>query len=348
MGPAVGTLLGGYLMTVFGWRPVFIVSARCRCVALAVESRHDQPAGGGPDGRRFPAFVRANPEPPRTVGRLARALRVELRLLLHRVVAAVLSGQVARFLHGLDGGHRLLGLPAQRLERAAMGWLADRWIRAGRSPTVVYKGIMAANHVAGIVCMVGMVMLPAAGSIAALFVFEIVSGCSYPGLFAIRRSSPARARLRAGWACRMPRGIGRAHRAGDHRHAGRSDRAVRCRVRARGGVNVLGLIGWVIDAGEDRSHPMGQFASRVAGGACQPRSSSSARQAGARDGKCVRDRPRDRGLLARSGARVAMNDVAEEALARAVGLLRPEGLSVEAVPGDLSHSATAREVGRKS
>jgi multisubunit Na+/H+ antiporter MnhF subunit len=28
-------------------------------------------------------------------------------------------------------------------------------------------------------------MLPAAGSVAALFVFEIVSGCSYPGLFAI-------------------------------------------------------------------------------------------------------------------------------------------------------------------
>jgi MFS family permease len=25
LGPAVGTLLGGYLMTVFGWRPVFIV-----------------------------------------------------------------------------------------------------------------------------------------------------------------------------------------------------------------------------------------------------------------------------------------------------------------------------------
>jgi cyanate permease len=66
-----------------------------------------------------------------------------------------------------------------------MGWLADRWIRAGHSPTFVYKGIMAANHVAGIACMIGMVMLPAAGSVAALFIFEIVSGCSYPGLFAI-------------------------------------------------------------------------------------------------------------------------------------------------------------------
>lgn len=44
---------------------------------------------------------------------------------------------------------------------------------------------MAANHIAGIACMIGMVTLPAAGSIASLFVFEIISGCSYPGLFAI-------------------------------------------------------------------------------------------------------------------------------------------------------------------
>jgi hypothetical protein len=67
----------------------------------------------------------------------------------------------------------------------AMGWLAARWIRAGRNPTLVYKRIMAANRVAGIACMVGMVVLPAAGSIAAFFVFEIVSGCSYPCLSAI-------------------------------------------------------------------------------------------------------------------------------------------------------------------
>ena len=48
LGPAVGTLLGGYLMTVFGWRPVFIVfGAAVARVALAVESRRDQPARRG-------------------------------------------------------------------------------------------------------------------------------------------------------------------------------------------------------------------------------------------------------------------------------------------------------------
>lgn len=48
--------------------------------------------------------------------------------------------------------------------------------------------------------------------------------------------------------------------------------------------------------------------------------------------------------LARSGARVAMNDLALEALGEQVERLRSEGLLVEAVPGDLGVSASARAV----
>jgi 3-oxoacyl-[acyl-carrier protein] reductase len=49
--------------------------------------------------------------------------------------------------------------------------------------------------------------------------------------------------------------------------------------------------------------------------------------------------------LARSGAHVAMNDLPTNALAHAVSTLKTEGFSVEAVPGDLSVSAHARDVG---
>ncbi len=52
--------------------------------------------------------------------------------------------------------------------------------------------------------------------------------------------------------------------------------------------------------------------------------------------------------LARSGARVAMNDLPTDSLARATGELKARGCLVDAVPGDLSRSATAREVGLKS
>lgn len=52
--------------------------------------------------------------------------------------------------------------------------------------------------------------------------------------------------------------------------------------------------------------------------------------------------------FARSGAHVAMNDLPTQALARAVGDLEARGFRVAAVPGDLSDSATARDVGLTS
>ena len=51
--------------------------------------------------------------------------------------------------------------------------------------------------------------------------------------------------------------------------------------------------------------------------------------------------------LARSGAQVAMNVLPTQALARAVGDLQGQGFLVEAVPGDLSDSGCARDVGLK-
>ena len=52
--------------------------------------------------------------------------------------------------------------------------------------------------------------------------------------------------------------------------------------------------------------------------------------------------------LARSGARVAMNDLSAETLDRAVARLRDEGLAVEAVPGDLGRSDTAAAVAART
>jgi 3-oxoacyl-[acyl-carrier protein] reductase len=53
-------------------------------------------------------------------------------------------------------------------------------------------------------------------------------------------------------------------------------------------------------------------------------------------------------LLARSGARVAMNDIANETLQRAVDEMRSSGLEIEAVPGDLGASATAAGVAQRA
>ena len=53
------------------------------------------------------------------------------------------------------------------------------------------------------------------------------------------------------------------------------------------------------------------------------------------------------GLLARSGAHVAMNDLPTEALITAVSHFKAQGFRVDAVPGDLSMSSSARDVALK-
>ena len=53
-------------------------------------------------------------------------------------------------------------------------------------------------------------------------------------------------------------------------------------------------------------------------------------------------------LLARSGARVAMNDRAADTLAAVVSEMRSSGLQVDAVPGDLGESVTAAEVAHRA
>jgi cyanate permease len=67
----------------------------------------------------------------------------------------------------------------------AGGWFCDAWIRAGRSANVIYKAMMALNHVVSIAAMIGMALLPLQGSIACLFAYEVVLGLSSPGIYAI-------------------------------------------------------------------------------------------------------------------------------------------------------------------
>jgi len=249
LGPAIGTLLGGYLMTVFGWRPVFIMFGAVSLVWLWPWSRvgispaaaPTQPTAGCQPS--FSQILRRRELWGASLGHFASNYGyyfivswLPFYLIKSRGFSMGSMVAIASWAYLLNA-----------LSALAMGWLADRWIRAGRSPTLVYKGIMAANHVAGIACMIGMVMLPAAGSIAALFVFEIVSGCSYPGLFAIPQIL-AGPRASARW-------VGVQNAAGNV--AGLIAPAITGVLVDRtglfdvafalaAGVNVLGLIGWVL------------------------------------------------------------------------------------------------------
>jgi len=255
LGPAVGTLLGGYLMTVFGWRPVFIIFGAASLLWLWPWSR-----------------VRMTPPPPSAPKQSAAESQPSFPEILRR--RELWGASLGHFASNYGYYFIMSWLPfylvksrgfsmgsmvaiaswaylLNALSALAMGWLADRWLRAGHSATIVYKCIMAANHLAGIACMIGMVMLPPAGSIAVLFVFEIISGCSYPGLFAIPQIL-AGPRASARW-------VGVQNAAGNA--AGLIAPAITgvlvdqtglfdVAFALAAGVNVLGLIGWVLMLGK--------------------------------------------------------------------------------------------------
>jgi MFS family permease len=65
------------------------------------------------------------------------------------------------------------------------GWAVSIWTRSGRSPNFFYKSIMAFGHIASMVAMVGMVVLPVQGCIVCLWLFEVGVGASSPGVYAI-------------------------------------------------------------------------------------------------------------------------------------------------------------------
>jgi MFS family permease len=186
IGPAVGTLLGGFLMSIFGWRPVFILFGALSLFWLWPWRR----AVVDP-----PAKVQATDESQPSFGQILRQ-----RALWGSSLGHFASNYSFYFIlswlpfylvkaRGMSMGSMAViaswAYLLNALSALLVGWAADHWIRAGRSPDFVYKGFMALTHVAGIFCMAGMVMLPATGSIVSLFVFEVIAGFSYPGVFAI-------------------------------------------------------------------------------------------------------------------------------------------------------------------
>jgi cyanate permease len=71
------------------------------------------------------------------------------------------------------------------LSALAAGWVVGVWTRSGRSPSVFYKSLQAFGHIAYMVAMAGMMLLPTQGCIACLVLFEVAMGFASPGIYAI-------------------------------------------------------------------------------------------------------------------------------------------------------------------
>ncbi len=186
IGPAVGTFLGGYLMIAYGWRAVFVIFGSLSLLWLwpwrrvAIPSRPSGPAATASEPS-FAQILRQRALWGAALGHFASNYTYYFIISWLPFYLVKSRGFTLSWMVVIAASAYLFNAVSAFIA----GWAADHWIRAGRSTTLVYKGLMATGHLSAIVCMLGMVMLPAAGSVAALFAFCVFGAVSYPGVFAI-------------------------------------------------------------------------------------------------------------------------------------------------------------------
>jgi MFS family permease len=193
VGPAFGTTLGGTLMNYVGWRPVFVLFGVLSLLWLWPWSRvrvaepvpraaaREAKATAAEDGPTFREILRERGLWGASLGHFAANYNFYFCLSWLPYYLVKSRDFSMTSMAGLLGSAYLINAIAG----LAGGWFCDAWIRGGRSASVIYKAMMALNHIVSIAAMIGMALLPLRGSIACLFAYEVVLGLSSPGIYAI-------------------------------------------------------------------------------------------------------------------------------------------------------------------
>ena len=190
VGPALGTVLGGTLMSHVGWRPVFLLFGALSLLWLwpwsrvrvaAPEARAAGTGDKGHDGPTFAQILRERGLWGASLGHFASNYNFYFILAWLPLYLVKARGFSMQSMAGVAGFAYLINAVAAVFS----GWLSDAWIRSGRAASVIYKSTQVLNHVASLATMIGMAVLPLHGSVACLFAFEVVLGLSSPGIYAI-------------------------------------------------------------------------------------------------------------------------------------------------------------------
>ena len=188
IGPAVGTLVGGWLIAELGWRPVFLIFGVLSLLWLLPWSRvvvHEprlkEDHAAGPS---FAQILRQRSLWGTSLGLFSMNYAYYLILTWLPTYLVTARGFSLTTMAAIAAGAYLLNA----FGALASGWVTDRWIRAGHSANAAYKTIMGSYHILGILCMIGIVSLPETGSIICLYFFQLIVGISAPGAFSISQT----------------------------------------------------------------------------------------------------------------------------------------------------------------
>jgi MFS family permease len=185
LGPAVGTFLAGAIMIRYGWRPTFLLFGGMALLWI------------------WP-WLRTTIREPR-LRESPQAGPSWTQLLHQRGLWAASLGHFAgnytfyfvlNWLPDYLDRERGLSLSSMSIVAGAAyllnavgaytaGVMVDRWNRRHGNVSVIYKSLMALNHVAALGCMLGLYALPLRPAIGCLFVYQFIVGLASPGCFAI-------------------------------------------------------------------------------------------------------------------------------------------------------------------
>lgn len=189
-GPSAGTLLGGFMMTLFGWRAMFIAFGAVALVwllpwfALTRRAELMPQATALPLAPSYAELLMQRPLWGAVLGQLASnyALYFLLGWLpLYLVSARGFSvGQMAVIGSAVYAIYGLSGI--------ALGWIADRWIANGASLTLARKTVVVTGHVGLAMCLLGAALSDREIAVGWLLVSGVFCGCIVSAMPAIAQT----------------------------------------------------------------------------------------------------------------------------------------------------------------
>jgi len=185
IGPAVGAYCGGLLMARFGWRATFWILGGLSLLWLLPWARLRPP-------QALSAASDANAPTLRTLLRQVSLWGTSLGHFSSNYVFYFILNWLPFYLvkerhFSMLAMASLTGAAyaANALSALLAGWAIDRFAaRTGRA-TLAYKSVMAAYHVGSVACMLIIALGTQSWAVAAVFVYQVLSGISSPGVFAI-------------------------------------------------------------------------------------------------------------------------------------------------------------------
>jgi MFS family permease len=183
-GPAVGAYCGGLLMVAFGWRSAFWVFGALSLLWLLPWSRVRLPTStvqtSAANGPTLRTLLRQRSLWGTSLGLFSSNYTFYFMLTWLPFYLVRERGFSTGEMTGLTGSAYVVNA----LSALIAGWAIDHVARSGRA-NLAYKAVMVAAHLGSVACMLCIALASPPWAVGGIFVYQILSGMSSPGVFAM-------------------------------------------------------------------------------------------------------------------------------------------------------------------